>query len=37
MGYMAELISLFIVRLCTNKIALKLTLLKQHIKMIVLF
>jgi len=29
--------SLFIIRLCTNKIALKFTLLKQHIKMIVLF
>ena len=27
----------FITRLCTNKIALKFTLLKQHIKMIVLF
>jgi len=27
--------SLFIIRLCTNKIALKFTLLKQHIKMIV--
>ena len=28
---------LFIIRLCTNKIALKFTLLKQHIKMTVLF
>ena len=28
---------LFIIRLCTNKIALKFTLLKQHIKIIVLF
>ena len=28
---------LFIIRLCTFKIALKFTLLKQHIKMIVLF
>ena len=27
----------FVIRLCTNKIALKFTLLKQHIKMIVLF
>jgi hypothetical protein len=27
----------FIIRLCTNKIALKFTLLKQHIKMIVFF
>jgi hypothetical protein len=29
--------SLFIIRLCTNKIVLKFTLLKQHIKIIVLF
>ena len=29
--------SLFIIRLCTNEIAHKFTLLKQHIKMIVLF
>ena len=29
--------ALFIIRLCTDKIALKFTLLKQHIKMIVLF
>ena len=30
-------IAWFIIRLCTNKIALKFALLKQHIKMIVLF